>query len=617
MNDSKTSIADLKLGNYTGIRIASIAFLITLLAVVIVSIYLSRSISYDSQAIDIAGRQRMLSQNMSKNIEILSKNEKKYFSKSIQDLKVAYKTFDDTLNGFANGGDTLNTQGGTATLQVVTSPAVREHITQAQAIWAGWKIDIEKVILTSESPDEFSVLIGALEEKVRSQNLELLKLMNSLTVSLKLEARNKSLLQTYISLAALIATIIYFFFIVILSLSNLKRRDQKLLEFSKSIQKNNLDLEQSNLSLITTQNSLEETLETLELSKNDAVSKAQKLEVLTTDLSRLQDESDKIFSTVDHGLCLLKPDFKIGERVSEATYEIFEKKDLTGISFINLMRPLISDKDLSTLTNFLKLQFQGKTLASQLDKFNPLKSVELTLNWDGNTFKNKHVGFEFERIMSGDKVEQVLVTITDITQRVVLERSLEQAEREQAMKSQIIGELMTVDQTEFSRTIVQSERSINEINESLRDKEISGESEIPSELRVKIVNDIFARIHTIKGNASMAGLNQLGERAHLVEEELSTLKNKSSLTGESLLGALVSLSSLRELIDGYRDIKDGFMGKFDPVTVKKAEVSSEESIVKQLSDFGNKIGKEEGKKIQIISNLDFSVLEKKRISTPS
>jgi len=275
MNDSKTSIADLKLGNYTGIRIASIAFLITLLAVVIVSIYLSRSISYDSQAIDIAGRQRMLSQNMSKNIEILSKNEKKYFSKSIQDLKVAYKTFDDTLNGFANGGDTLNTQGGTATLQVVTSPAVREHITQAQAIWAGWKIDIEKVILTSESPDEFSVLIGALEEKVRSQNLELLKLMK---------------------------------------------------------QKNNLDLEQSNLSLITTQNSLEETLETLELSKNDAVSKAQKLEVLTTDLSRLQDESDKIFSTVDHGLCLLKPDLKIGERVSEATYEIFEKKDLTGIS---------------------------------------------------------------------------------------------------------------------------------------------------------------------------------------------------------------------------------------------------------------------------------------------
>jgi len=75
----------------------------------------------------------------------------------------------------------------------------------------------------------------------------------------------------------------------------------------------------------------------------------------------------------------------------------------------------------------------------------------------------------------------------------------------------------------------------------------------------------------------------------------------------------VSLSSLRELIDGYRDIKDGFMGKFDPVTVKKAEVSSEESIVKQLSDFGNKIGKEEGKKIQIISNLDFSVLEKKKI----
>jgi len=43
-----------------------------------------------------------------------------------------------------------------------------------------------------------------------------------------------------------------------------------------------------------------------------------------------------------------------------------------GMSFLNLMKPIISDKDLNTLNNYLKLQFKGKVVSSQLDKFNPL-----------------------------------------------------------------------------------------------------------------------------------------------------------------------------------------------------------------------------------------------------
>ena len=50
------------------------------------------------------------------------------------------------------------------------------------------------------------------------------------------------------------------------------------------------------------------------------------------------------------------------------------------------MQPMITEKEVKTLVDFLDLQFEGKTMTKQLDKFNPLKKIEVTLNWNGETF---------------------------------------------------------------------------------------------------------------------------------------------------------------------------------------------------------------------------------------
>ena len=608
----KTDHATGNSSEYNGIRISSIFFLLLLITAIVANILISRDLNYESAAIDIAGRQRMLSQNIAKNIYLLHNLRNKdieAISTARKNLSDAATTFNRTIDGFTNGGDTLDTQGGTITLKRVSSPEIREHLDKANSIWEPLNPKISEYLV---NPSGKRSSIGQLSNLISKDNLPLLKLMNATTVGLKNEAKKKSDLSGYISLAALLITVAYFTYIVFYSLSKLKARDMELQSYADTLQSNFTELEQTNLSLTDTQQNLGNTLESLQMAKTEAEQKTSALEVITSDLERAKEESDKIFSSVDHGLCLLTPDFKIGNRVSAAMFSIFEKEHLMGLSFVNLMKPIISDKDLNTLSNYLKLQFQGKVVSSQLDKFNPLKNIEMTLNWDGSNFNNKFVGFEFERIINDGKVEQVLVTITDITETVVLQKSLEKAEEEEEKKVGLISELISVDQKDFLRVVGEAERSIDEINELLRTDEISeGGSELSEETRTKTVNSIFQKVHNIKGNSAMAGLTRLSEAAHDVEEELTPLRGAAKISGDDLLRSLVNLSSLRELMSDYYELKDNFFKSLvekSPTSTREVEFSG------KVTRFSEKIAKEVGKKVHVVTDLNLATIPEEKLN---
>jgi len=135
------------------------------------------------------------------------------------------------------------------------------------------------------------------------------------------------------------------------------------------------------------------------------------------------------------------------------------------------MRPLITEKDLKTLESFIKLQFNKKSLKSQLDKFNPLKKTEVTLNWDGKTFKSKHLGFDFERIMDDNEVAALLVTITDVTETVALEQEIKRAGEDQERKTALILEIIQSDSSELELFLSKTNKTLNSINQSLQDYE--------------------------------------------------------------------------------------------------------------------------------------------------
>ena len=567
------------IANFNRIRAISILFLITIVGFIAYLIFSASSFPYDGKAINIAGRQRMLSQKITKNVAFIGQNNLNASSEEIiTDLQSATKIFGDTLIGFNEGGMTRDAGSpNDILLKEVTDPALKGKLQEAVEIWS--KVEPKLKGLNPNSDKSKNVV--ALKNQMAKESTKLLGLMNDLTVGLEAESAKKNRNLLIALLATLVLTLIYFFYIVAYSFSKLKAGERSLNQYAGTLKTTNDSLEKTNMELSNMK-------DVLEVSLRDSDEKSNELSNLASDLNRLKEESDKIFSSVDHGLCLLTPDLKIGQRISDATYKIFEKEKLAGFSFIDLMRPLISEKDLNTLKSYLKLQFDGKTMSKQLDKYNPLKNVEMSMSWDGSNFNNKFVGFEFERIVNNKKVELVLVTITDITDRVVLQKNLEQSEAEQRMQSELIYELVRVDNASFRRVISQAERSVDEINELLKKEQIQSGQSVTTEVRTELIDKIFNKVHNIKGNASVVGLNKLAGLAHKVEDELTSLKSESNLTGDAILGSLMQLSTMRELISDYQDTQDEFLTHFSG-SAPSLQQKEEDNINTQLTQFTTEV----------------------------
>ena len=93
------------LGKYREIVLAVAFFLVFDLAVLVLNFYISFQLSADAVSINLSGRQRMLSQRMTKVLYGLHIDESngRPTKDGIAELKLASNLFGTTLHGFING----------------------------------------------------------------------------------------------------------------------------------------------------------------------------------------------------------------------------------------------------------------------------------------------------------------------------------------------------------------------------------------------------------------------------------------------------------------------------------------------------------------------------------
>jgi methyl-accepting chemotaxis protein len=126
----------------------------------------------DGQVINLAGRQRMLSQKMTK--ETLAY----HFSADGQQYKDAlagtYSMFDKTLGALIMGGDAPDGKGGRVTLPAATDPEVLAMLHTVESIWTDFGGSVQTV-LTEDPASDAAVAARA---TIESNSLELLGNMN-------------------------------------------------------------------------------------------------------------------------------------------------------------------------------------------------------------------------------------------------------------------------------------------------------------------------------------------------------------------------------------------------------------------------------------------------------
>ncbi len=199
---------------------AIVLFVALDLSVLLINLWLAEQMAQDAVAINLAGRQRMLSQQTTKAL-LLATNapSAKDFDAANLELEAAFGLLLQTQKAFARGGETRGGDGETVSLQAVQGEAARA-VAKAQTIIAPLEQLLSESVPVGGSQ---AARLGRATGYMVNHNRDLLSLMNTLTTALEHDsvrrARNLRAIQT----GAFVLALGNFLAIVIGMLSQFRR----------------------------------------------------------------------------------------------------------------------------------------------------------------------------------------------------------------------------------------------------------------------------------------------------------------------------------------------------------------------------------------------------------
>ncbi len=479
-------------GKYREIIIAVGFFLLFDLGVLILNFYTSFQIAEDAVGINLAGRQRMLSQRTAKallSVEAATLRGTPQ-DKELDELKGAVRLFDVSLKGFQNGATIPGGDGKPVFLQAAAGPKAAEILSKAQNLWTPYQARLAPVLAGAPS----DVQLQAAVDYAKANNLKLLALMNELTTALESVASQRATTLRMVQTGGIVLALLNFAFILMKFLRRLRTSDAAI-------------------------------------------------EAAT-------EENREILTSVREGLFLLTPDNRLGSQLSQSTHALFGRKLTPGQDFFQVLELLVSGKILEDARDYTDLLFSPHVKEQLVQGINPLSEVQATVKNRLGQDTTRYLSFHFNRVLDGGSVRHLLVTVQDISQKVELEaRLLDERHRSQKEFSMLLKAFET-DPAMMRSFVERSEASLLEINDLLRST-----SSASSEAQVlKAVDGAYRRIHAVKGDAASLGLDVLATLAHQFESELQKLKDTGSATGDTLLALPLPLEDLLTKVAAFKAI---------------------------------------------------------------
>ena len=527
-------------GKYRAIVISVAMFIILDLGVLGLNFYISSQIASDAVNVNLAGRQRMLSQ---KSVKALLEYQNDLAqgasgADAYQEMISSVALFDRTLQAFHAGGYTSDATGQEIFLAAVETPISIAVVEESLAIWKPIKRDFARLERENNSGRQ---LLSHLVVIAKQNNLSLLKLMNDLTNDLESVAKQKSDTLRWIQASAITLAILNFFLILFHFIGQLRSSDA-VAEFARK-----------------------ETLE--------------------------------ILLTVREGLLLLDSNLIIGSQYSESVKAIFGDREFAGMSFRSLLHNLVVGQDMSTTEEYIKLLLNEQVKENLIGSLNPLSDVEVSLPQANGGYAVKHLSFRFNRTIEDGKISHILVTVLDITETVALRQSLEEARNQQGLHTEALKKLAHLDTTTLNAFLSRTEQDLHAINDTLKD-----EAAEPQGYNAKLQN-CFRIVHRVKGDAGALDLLQIATAAHHFEDQLQILQKTEGLQGSDFLPLTLSLNDFLQLIAELREISD-LLQNLQPKAVAESGAVTTEQIPLPLDEqpitrLAERIAQENDKAIRV------------------
>jgi HPt (histidine-containing phosphotransfer) domain-containing protein/PAS domain-containing protein len=265
-------------------------------------------------------------------------------------------------------------------------------------------------------------------------------------------------------------------------------------------------------------------------------------------LREARQQTEDILRTVKEGLFLLDRNLTIGSAYSAALEKMFQRKDLAGLAFEDLLRNVVSERTLTTAAKYVKLLWSERTKEKLVKSINPLGEVEVNLEDGQGAVERRYLEFDFHRVRVDDVITHVLVSVSDVTARVNLAVELKASQNQaQGQVDTLLG-ILHVDPEQLSSFLSDSNASMKMINAVLREP-----ARDESVFRKKL-DTLFRQAHSVKGEAAALGLSSIESRAHAFEDDLKALREKPGLSGSDFLPLVIKLDDLLTHLQSVSDL---------------------------------------------------------------
>lgn len=526
------------LGKYKSIVVSIALFLLLDASVLLLNFYISFEISEDASAVNVAGRQRMLSQRMVKslmNIQYFMDDDVNRV-KAMDELVLTANLFDTTLIAFNNGGEATGADGEKIELAPVTVVAGVQSIQKAQKIWLPYKVKLDELLTITDTAHLPEPLLSTIQY-ANENNLTLLTLMNTLTGSLEGVASSKASRLRMIQTIGISLAILNFFIIMFHFLRQLRESDAKV------------------------ESARQETVE--------------------------------ILDTVNEGLFLIDKDLNLGSQYSKKLLEMFGQAHIDNISFKSLLQHTVNKKDLDTAERFLHLLYREDIKSELITDLNPLKSIQVSISNPDGTFTQKFFSFSFSRVYKGNVIKDILTTVRDVTEEMRLAKELEHSKKQNEQQFTVLNEILYGNPEAIAAFLDNCFTSFERINDLLRRPAKSSAA-----LKAKLV-EICVETHHLKGESGALELYGFETLSHDFETDIVRISALDNLSGDHFLPLIVEFEKMIRYAESMQ-LLSRKLSSFSAVEVTPEAVAAPQNEWQHLYNLVDTVSARYGKNVELI-----------------
>lgn len=472
--------SNLKLSKYRGLVAAILLFVAFNLIILLINVYGSIQLEQDNTRESIANKQRSLAQTIGKTLLGLQQEKRDLLplDSSTAELKQAIAQFETGLKYFKNE----SADSELFSIFGLNTNSVQNAVVNIDPIWKDHKNKFSLFLNGLSIPMDDTVMANATAD-AKAINQRLIDASSKAITEFEQVAQLKHQILHFIQIAAVLLALASFLTILFQLLRHLAAADEKF--------------------------------------------------------ENAQKETSDILNTVDEGLLLIGADGKTGNQMSKAAHAMFGSKIEAGEDFRQLVARLVDKERAEEIKIYIDLLFDPKVKPSLLVQLDPMKEVEVAA---GTTGSHRFLSFKLRQLRQKNVITGLLVTVRDITERVMLSRDLATAQSEAHLDLEDLLRVFEQEPATMRDFLTTSRHKLGRLNENMR---TVGKNPAAYKSLIKSTSLV---IHGIKGESAALRLLGVSRQAHIMENAMAVLQQKQEINGEDLIPVVYELSRVQEQI---------------------------------------------------------------------